>query len=76
MNWKTSKLKNLTKILLGIKDEKEMLNFLRDICTLEELEVISSRWQAVQMIDKGISYREIAKKQDLVQRQLLEWHTG
>lgn len=39
-----------------------MLNFLRDLCTLEELDEISSRWQVVEMLDKGLSYREIAAK--------------
>ncbi|MFA4830979.1 MAG: YerC/YecD family TrpR-related protein [Patescibacteria group bacterium] len=62
MTWKTPKLKNLAKTLLSIKNESNMLAFLRDLCTLEELEVISSRWEAARMIKKGSPYRKIAEK--------------
>ena len=65
MNWKTPKLKRLAKALLSIKNEKDMLNFLRDACTLEELEEISGRWQAVEMISQKIPYREISKRTGL-----------
>jgi len=64
-NWKTPKLKKLTKAFLSLKNEKETLNFLRDLCTLEELEEMSRRWEAVQMINKGLSYRKIAEKTGL-----------
>lgn len=61
-NWKTKKLKQLAKALLSIDSEKDMMNFLRDLCTLEELEELSDRWEVVLLLDKGISYREITKK--------------
>lgn len=61
-NWKTPKLKNLAKTLLTIEDEQAMLKFLRDLCTLEELEELSTRWKVVQLLNEGIPYREIAKK--------------
>lgn len=38
-----------------------MLIFLRDLCTLEELQSLSMRWQVVLMLTKGKSYRDIAK---------------
>ncbi len=60
--WKTTKLKALAGTLLEVKNEKEMLNFLRDLCTLEELEEISNRWHIVKLLKKGMPYREIAKK--------------
>lgn len=61
-NWRTKKLKNLSMALLSIKDSGVMENFLRDLCTLEELEELSSRWEVVLLLAKGESYREIAKK--------------
>ena len=61
-SWKTSKLKRLAKALLALKTEDEMLTFLRDIATLEELESLSSRWDVVLELNKGASYRDIAKK--------------
>lgn len=62
MTWKTPRLKKLAEALLTLKNEKEMMNFLRDLCTLEELEEFSKRWEAVKMINNGKSYREIAQK--------------
>ncbi len=60
--WKTKKLKNLAKALLSIKKEPDMLAFLRDVCTLEELEELSNRFEAAQRIAEGSPYRDIAKK--------------
>ncbi len=63
--WKTPQLKKLTKALLSLSTEKDMLNFLRDLCTLEELEELSERWEAVRLLDKGLSYRQIAEQTGL-----------
>lgn len=64
-NWKTSKLKKLSQAILSIKNESDMLNFLRDLCTLEELEELSARWEAVQLIAKRVPYRDVAEKTGL-----------
>ncbi len=64
-NWKTTKLKKMSQALLTIKNENDMLNFLRDLCTLEELEELSARWEAVQLIAKRMPYREVTKKTGL-----------
>lgn len=61
-NWKTSKLKKLSQAFLSLKTESEMLNFLRDLCTLEELEEMSKRWEAVRLLEEGLAYRAIAEK--------------
>lgn len=61
-NWKTSNLKHLAKALRSVDEQKDMLNFLRDLCTLEELEELSRRWEVVLLLNKGKSYRDIAKK--------------
>lgn len=42
-----------------------MENFLRDVCTLEEMGEMSRRWEAVLLLSTGVSYREIAKKTGL-----------
>lgn len=63
--WKTKQLKNLAETLVSLKKSDVMLNFLRDLCTLEELDVLSKRWEAVTLIQKGIPYREIAQKTGL-----------
>ncbi len=63
--WKTTKLKRLAGVLSSLKDEKEMLAFLRDLLTLDELEEVSRRWQAVELLDKGKTYRDIAESTGL-----------
>ena len=60
--WKTPKLKRLARILAHIDDEIIMTQFLRDLCTLEELRELSSRWEVVELLNKKIPYREIAEK--------------
>lgn len=61
-NWRTIKLKKLSRAILSIKKEKDLLNFLRDLCTLDELEELSRRWEIVLLLEKNIPYREIAQK--------------
>ncbi len=63
--WKTPELNHLASALLSIKDKPTMQNFLRDLCTLEELAEMSRRWEAVQLLDKGLPYRDIATRTGL-----------
>lgn len=60
--WKTKKLKTLAQALLSLKNEKDMLALLRDIATLEELDELSNRLAAAQMIHDGMPYRDVAQK--------------
>ncbi len=59
--WKTKSLQNLAQAFLSLKNETEMMNFLRDLCTLEELKEFSQRWEIAQLLHTGKTYREIAK---------------
>jgi len=61
MTWRTQKVKNLANTLLSLKGEEEMLTFLRDLCSLDELVEISNRWEIVKRLETGATYREIAK---------------
>ena len=60
--WSTSKLDKLANAFLGLDKKKDMGKFLRDLCTLEELEEMSSRWEVVEFLHKGLSYRDVSKK--------------
>lgn len=60
--WKTKKLRQLAKALLSLKTEQEMMAFLRDVGTLEELTELSHRWDVVLQLHKGKSYRDIAQQ--------------
>jgi|WetSurSiteA1Bulk_404760.scaffolds.fasta_scaffold161581_1 TrpR-related protein YerC/YecD len=52
----------LCKAFAGLNDEKTVAVFLRDICTLKELQDMSDRIEAASLLKQGLPYREIAKK--------------
>ncbi len=59
---KSAEAKKLYRTILKLKNEKEIANFLRDLCTIEELSEMIKRWQAARMINDRRPYRHIAKK--------------
>ena len=61
-NWKTQKLKKLAQTFSFLDNEKDAQNFLRDLCSLDELAELSNRWEAVKMIDAKVPYRAISEK--------------
>ena len=61
-NWKDQKTADLFEAILKLKDGKECELFFRDLCTLREIRSMSDRWDVVQLLDRGISYREINKR--------------
>ena len=54
-------IKNIAQVLSKINDQKLIEEFLSSILTKKELEDLSSRWELVKLLDKGISQRKIAK---------------
>lgn len=59
---RNEKEKNLIRVLLTIKNDKDMACFLRDILTLAEIEEFANRLEIARLIFKGNSYQEIADK--------------
>jgi len=60
--WPSEEGKKLVKVFLNLKTEKEVESFLRDVCTMSELQAMTERYHVAQMLRKGISYRKIAEK--------------
>jgi TrpR-related protein YerC/YecD len=52
----------LADALLSLRDRGEMLRFLRDLCTLQELEALAHRWQIVKLLEQHVPYVEIAER--------------
>ena len=48
--------------MLRLKKRPELEAFLRDLCTLGELEAMSHRWAVARLVDKGLPYTAIAEK--------------
>ena len=55
-------VKALCKAFLLLETEKEVFNFLKDLCTPAELTALAERWLICQALNDGLSYREIHTK--------------
>jgi len=58
----TKQATELLEAILSLKSAKECKAFLRDLCTLSEIEAMIERFQVVKMVKRNIPYREISKK--------------
>jgi TrpR-related protein YerC/YecD len=52
----------LADALVSLKTRDEVQRFLRDLCTLPELEALAHRWQTALLLDQRFSYVEIAER--------------
>jgi TrpR-related protein YerC/YecD len=55
-------MQELFGAMLALKTKQELERFLRDLCTLAELETLSHRWQVAKLLDEGLPYLEIAER--------------
>jgi TrpR-related protein YerC/YecD len=53
---------DLFETILSLQTRDEAEHFLRDLCTLAELETLSHRWQVAKLLEKGLPYLEIAQQ--------------
>ena len=60
--WRTKELKQLSKALLALENREEVERFLRDLCTIAELEAMGHRWAVARLVDRGLPYLEVAQK--------------
>ncbi|MFA6296364.1 MAG: YerC/YecD family TrpR-related protein [Patescibacteria group bacterium] len=70
LKWQNKKTSQLIRTLLMLKNEKEAKCFLRDLLTEAEIIEFGNRWQAVQMLDRKISYTKIVKQTGLSSRTI------
>jgi TrpR-related protein YerC/YecD len=45
-----------------LESSAEVERFLRDLCTLAELEAMAHRWQVARLLEQGLPYLEIAQR--------------
>src|SRR4030095_2404438 len=53
---------DLADAVLTLKTRDEARRFLRDLCTLPELEALTHRWQTAQLLEEHVPYVEIAER--------------
>jgi len=57
-----TRVDDLISTIAKIRDEELTGQFLRDLCTRNELEAMAQRWEVAQLVDKGVPYLQIAKR--------------
>ena len=55
-------LDDLADAVLLLRDRDDVKRFLRDLCTLAELEQLTHRWQIVRLLEQKIPYLNIAER--------------
>lgn len=55
-------LDDLADAVLLLRERDDATRFLRDLCTLAELEQLTHRWQIVRLLEQKVSYLEIAER--------------
>jgi TrpR-related protein YerC/YecD len=55
-------LGDLAEALTSLRGPEDVTRFLRDLCTLPELEALAHRWQIVLLLEQGVPYVEIAER--------------
>jgi TrpR family transcriptional regulator, trp operon repressor len=56
------KLQEIVRRLAKINDPGLLERFFREILTPKEVRDLSSRWELVKLLEKGVSQREIARR--------------
>ena len=54
-------LDNLYRAILSLQTEQECASFFDDICTIQELEAISQRFEVARLLHAGKNYVDINK---------------
>jgi TrpR-related protein YerC/YecD len=57
-----SGLDDLADAIVSLRTRDEAQRFLRDLCTLPELEALAHRWQTALLLEQGLPYVEIAER--------------
>ncbi len=56
------KLPEISRVLAGVDDPALLERFFREILTPREVRDISSRWELVKLLERGVSQRETARR--------------
>ncbi len=55
-------MQELFATIAALETNREAERFLRDLCTLSELEAMSHRWEVARLLEQGLPYLEIAER--------------
>jgi TrpR-related protein YerC/YecD len=57
--WISDDTRELARAFLALRTEDEVLRFLRDISTVNELIELGHRWRVAKLLDEGVIYHDI-----------------
>ena len=60
--WQTQEISELCDAMASLRNADEASRFLRDLCTLSELEAMAHRWQVARLLEEGLPYLEISRR--------------
>ncbi|HSX21609.1 MAG TPA: YerC/YecD family TrpR-related protein, partial [Gaiellaceae bacterium] len=60
--WPNKEHEELFAAVVSLRTKKEAERFLRDLCTMSELDAMAHRWQVARLLDEGLPYLEVAKR--------------
>ena len=52
----------LCTAILVLRNVEECRSFFRDLCTPAELQAMADRWAVVELLERGLPYREIHRQ--------------
>jgi len=61
-HWPTKQHEELFAAIASLRSREEVERFLRDLCTISELDAMAHRWQVAQLLEEGLPYLEVAKR--------------
>ena len=60
--WATEEMIDLFEAMRSLKNRAELEDFMRDLCTIQELQTLAHRWQVAKLVEQGLPYLEIAQR--------------
>jgi TrpR-related protein YerC/YecD len=60
--WQTQEIRDLCEAIASLRSTDEVGRYLRDLCTLSELEAMAHRWQVAKLLEEGLPYLEISRR--------------
>jgi len=60
--WRSKEMQALFETIGDLATPAETQAFLRDLCTVSELEAMAHRWQVARLVDAGLPYLEVAAR--------------
>jgi TrpR-related protein YerC/YecD len=61
-HWPTKEHEELFATIASLRTRAEAEHFLRDLCTMAELDAMAHRWQVAQLLNEGLPYLEVARR--------------